>query len=415
MSAQFLGDAVPKGFTRGTHRARPPRETLDEYEPLMSKMGITRLANLTGLDRVGIPVYTAIRPNSRGLTASQGKGLEPISAKVSALMESIETWHAERIALPIRYESLVELQRVANVADVVQIPRKTVAPLRRDMSMMWVEGHDLLGKQPIWVPLDAVSTNFAKQGAGLAGVFFQSSNGLASGNTLAEATLHGLYEVIERDALSLYMQEDAARQKPRQIDLETVDDPGCREVLERLRNAEVVAAAWDITSDTGIPCFAATIIDDSGLPRWRPMGAFSGYGCHSNPGIALLRALTEAVQSRVTMIAGSRDDLFPAEYADCRNLDDQKHMLEQFRTPPPSRAFSSQEDRSGSSFGYDMDLVLAGLRGAGITQAIVVDLSREELGIPVVKVVVPGLEGFALARSYQPGQRALRVRERPAS
>lgn len=415
MSAELLGNAAPKGFTIGTHRARAPRETLDEYEPLMPKMGITRLANLTGLDRVGIPVYTAIRPNSRGLAASQGKGLDPVAAKVSALMESIETWHAERVALPLRYESLSELRQISNVADVAKIPRRTVAPLRPDMATMWVEGYDLLGEQACWVPLECVSTNFAKRGAGIGGVFFQSSNGLASGNTPAEASLHGLYEVIERDALSLYVQEDAALHKGRQIDLKTIDDPCCREVLSRLGDAEVVTAAWEITSDAGIPCFAATIIDNSGLPSWRTMGAFSGYGCHSNPGIALLRALTEAVQSRVTMIAGSRDDLFPAEYASCRNLDDQRHMLEQFRTPPATREFGSCRDRSGDSFGHDMELVLAGLRGAGISQAIVVDLSREDLGVPVVKVIVPGLEGFALARSYQPGERALRAQGRTAS
>jgi ribosomal protein S12 methylthiotransferase accessory factor len=93
--------AMQKGYLAGTHRTRSPAETLAAYLPLAPQMGITRVANLTGLDQIGLPVYTAIRPNARSLATSEGKGLDDASAKASALMESIESWHAEHIRQPL--------------------------------------------------------------------------------------------------------------------------------------------------------------------------------------------------------------------------------------------------------------------------------------------------------------------------
>src|SRR6201999_785112 len=78
---------------RMTLRSRDPEETLRLLLPHLERHGITRLANVTGLDRIGIPVYQAIRPNSRGLSLSQGKGVDEVSAQVSALMESLECHH----------------------------------------------------------------------------------------------------------------------------------------------------------------------------------------------------------------------------------------------------------------------------------------------------------------------------------
>src|SRR6266496_3142850 len=100
-----VDNSEQKSYRAGTHRIRNPEQTLAEYLPKAKDMGITRLANVTGLDWVGIPVYNAIRPNSRSLSVSQGKGVTLEAAKVSALMESIEYWHAEHISLPLRHES----------------------------------------------------------------------------------------------------------------------------------------------------------------------------------------------------------------------------------------------------------------------------------------------------------------------
>ena len=84
-------------------------------------MGITRLADLTGLDRIGVPVFAAVRPNSRSVATSQGKGLTPDAARAAALMEAVESWHAERIELPLRLASADEL-RGGRLIDLARVP-----------------------------------------------------------------------------------------------------------------------------------------------------------------------------------------------------------------------------------------------------------------------------------------------------
>src|SRR5215475_8652615 len=95
--------ASPPGSKRdlgGTVRVREPEDTLAWVRPLLPALGITRVANVTGLDRIGIPVWLCVRPNSRCLSVSQGKGLTAELAQVAAVMESIEMYHAERVREP---------------------------------------------------------------------------------------------------------------------------------------------------------------------------------------------------------------------------------------------------------------------------------------------------------------------------
>src|SRR5438105_12519338 len=95
--AGALDQALPKRFRQGTHRTAAPSDTLARFRPLALRMGITRLGNITGLDHIGIPVAVAVRPNSRAVSVSQGKGLDPTQAMASALMEAIEGFHAEEV------------------------------------------------------------------------------------------------------------------------------------------------------------------------------------------------------------------------------------------------------------------------------------------------------------------------------
>ena len=129
-----------KRFVEGTHRVCSPRETLAAHVPKMKAMGITRLADVTGLDFIGLPVYMAVRPNSRGLAVSQGKGLDREAAKAGALMESIEGWHAERIVAPLRHESYAALRRAERVVDVTRLPLERGARLELNTPRLWIEG-----------------------------------------------------------------------------------------------------------------------------------------------------------------------------------------------------------------------------------------------------------------------------------
>ena len=87
-------------------------------------MGITRIANVTGLDTIGIPVVMVCRPNSRSVAVSQGKGLTLAAAKASGVMESVEGYHAEHIALPLKYSDYEELRYSHQVANRKTCPRR---------------------------------------------------------------------------------------------------------------------------------------------------------------------------------------------------------------------------------------------------------------------------------------------------
>jgi ribosomal protein S12 methylthiotransferase accessory factor len=142
------------------------------------------------------------------------------------------------------------------------------------------------------------------------------------------------------------------------------------------------------------------------------LGAFSGAGCHLSRGIALSRAITEAAQSRLTYISGSRDDLKRHNYDEPveQRLADYANKLWENRIP--ARRFADVPDTLRRDFESDLALLLGRLKSVGVEHACVVDLTRPELGIPVVRLMVPGLElDPEDAPDYVLGERAHRFAE----
>ena len=104
----------------------------------MGRMGITRLANITGLDRIGIPVAIAVRPNSRSVSVSQGKGYDLPQAMASALMEACEGFHAEEIGQSRRaaYRDLVQTETVLDPGSLCP----GIQPFDIGAAISWTEG-----------------------------------------------------------------------------------------------------------------------------------------------------------------------------------------------------------------------------------------------------------------------------------
>jgi YcaO-like protein with predicted kinase domain len=394
-----------KSHLHGTHRTRTPEQTVDAFSPLMPHFGITRLANVTGLDCLGIPVYVSIRPNSRSLSVSQGKGVTDAAAKASALMESIELWHAERVRVPLVFESFDALARRGRVADVENLSRRPGLELDPRRPILWALGYDLIRGVDTWVPYEMVSLNLVGSTYEEA-IFEMSSNGLASGNHLLEAIEHGLCELIERDAITMWWLQDQSKLAEYRVDLDTVQGD-CRTILDKLEAAEMQVAIWDITSDTDVPAYMCALTEKEGRVGWRTLGAFWGYGCHLSKDIAICRAVTEAAQARLTIIAGSRDDNFKAQYQRQTNAHALETLRERMLSGRGTLDFSRRESKSTSAFDTDVEYLLEALRKIDIDSAIAVDLTHEELGVPVVKVIVPGLEGYHWHETYRPGKRAL--------
>jgi YcaO-like protein with predicted kinase domain len=386
----------------------PPDETLEAVRRFFPVMGITRVADITGLDVIGIPVVTACRPNSRSVVVSLGKGLDSAAAKASAVMESIEGFMAERITRPLILGGFNDLQFSHRLTDVDRLPRTTSSLYHPDLPVLWIEGQELIAQAPVWLPYEVVHTAYTLPAPTGTGCFLATSNGLASGNHLLEAISHGICETVERDAASLQRLRSPAELDTRRINPATVDDTDCREVLGLLHRAGMSVQIWDMTTDIAIPAFFC-VIAEAGEPRhqlWAGCCA-EGMGCHPDKGIALLRAVTEAAQTRVAFISGVRDD--PAQWDRSQTAGDQPQTCHSAGIAEDAEGdFSALPSFASNSLDEDVQWELGALSSAGVSEVIAVDLTREELGIPVVRMIVPGLEGPAsLIPSCRPGQRAL--------
>jgi YcaO-like protein with predicted kinase domain len=401
MGRNYTETIIRKGFCTGTHRIRTPLETVKHMAEYMPAMGITRIANVTGLDRIGVPVVSVYRPNSRSVAVAQGKGTDLQAAAASGLMESIETWHAERITLPLIHATYDEMRLLHSLIPVDDLPLVPNHRFHGNFSILWIESYDLLKLKPYWIPYELVHTNYTSPMPSGSGCFYAGSNGLASGNHLLEAIIHGICEVIERDAVTLWRHAPAWE---RRIDLGTVTDADCLGLLKLFRQADLLVGVWDITTGVGVPTFFCWLAEQGPYPLLSQptMGA----GCHPVREIALSRALTEAAQERLTIISGARDDLHRTDY----EAMSQPLAVAQERVfgMSSSKNFTDGISWRTDSLNDDLAWLLARLEADGIEHVLVVDLTRADLQIPVVRVVIPGMETPCDGPSYVPGKRALR-------
>ena len=177
----------------------------------------------------------------------------------------------------------------------------------------------------------------------------------------------------------------------------------CREVIDRLQRAGVFTSAWDLTTDVGIPVYGCAIMERPDPARMRSMGIHYGFGCHLSPEVALSRALTEAVQTRLTYISGSRDDFLRREYQRNRDPDLLSSIWDEITGTPSDVRLDAQGARATDTFEGDVAVLLDAVRAVGCESAVAVDLTRPEIGLPVARVLVPGLEGPG---GHLPGVRA---------
>lgn len=378
-----------------------PIKTLEAIRPHFPGLGITRVGLLTGLDTLEIPVAFATRPNSYTLSVFQGKGLDNEAAMVSAAMEALETRLAE--IQPNRFvtATVTEMARWgAPCIDLSSTARCSPEEVGQE-PLSWVEGFDLLTSSRIYVPWALVGMDHRLSCPG----FEQSSDGLASGNSAAEAILHGLCELVERDAWTLAQLGSIDELSERLVDPFSMDDAVFNVVMARIRAADMRLVLIDMTTDIGVPAFLAVLFPKSAAKQTevRPSQICCGCGCHPDPVRAALKAIMEAAQSRLTAIAGSRDDFSCEVYkqaAPGRATLDVIGLAEQRGMPhghPIPRPFSIDEMAHG---------VVDSISARGVGQIIAVPLQDETLPVSVVRMIIPGLEVDFHGQYVQLGPRA---------
>ena len=338
--------------------------------------------------------------------ASFGKGSTAEQGEASALMEAIERYtgifQGDEIRVTRRFtdfpsREIIHPNKVLLFSDAQyrqgQAPTadpdepQRPLPLDRSAEIEWSPVWSLRDKRFKYLPTTLLYFFYRGPAA-----FLADSNGCAAGNTLEEAVVQGFLELVERDAYAIWWYNRVQRPE---VDLSQFDDSYIRDV--RTQFAETGRRLWvlDVTSDLGIPTYVA-------ITHWMQNGQENiefGSGAHFDPRIAALRALTELNQfMSIGFLGGGTGEKSSLDGITPLRLQDHPYL-----TPSNSAAI---RPGSGSTFDHHdtREQVMSCVRlakRAGL-DFLVLDQTRPDIQVPVVRVIVPGLRHFY--RRFAPGR-----------
>jgi ribosomal protein S12 methylthiotransferase accessory factor len=383
----------------------PLAETYARVRRIARQVPISRVVDLTPLDDLGLPAYSAVTPLARDLKVHNGKGATAEAARVSALMEAVERVSAERTVLPTVVGSYRDLARNGPwpPVDPVAFDLPLDSAYRPDSTFTWVAGRDLLHGRDVLVPIDLV-VNPPVEGI-LRDV---DTNGLASGNNHLEAVIHAICEVVERDALGQVVfaaafGDPAEQPRAEVIELTTLPDAAL-EWVARIDRAGLELTVLDISGDVAVPTFYASLLDRQYPAPGGERGPrrFYGLGTHPDAAVAVFRALAEAIQSRLILIQAARDS-----YNWLRATRRATTTAGAPAAPPRPGPFHAVRSFRSADLLEDLAHLLGRLASAGVAQCIAVDLTHPAWAIPVVRVRIPGLSSYYV-NMRRPGPRCFR-------
>lgn len=456
VSSGFYLKSTKKQNTSGSadglilSRARCIQDTLAEIIPICKKIGVTRISDISYMDKLYIPNYSAVLPGTDDtIWVYGGKGITRSYAKVSALMEAIERYSSlsSCYARSFIQGSYLELSRSYNK---VLHPAEVVEPVDQDFDeknyiMDFLTGFDLLANEEVLIPAEIALYRHYPKGPAIPTFSHSHTNGLASGNVVEEAICHALCEVIERDAVSIadlcascipyniletiiysLKKEKRLGLVLNKIPVEDifVDDSSIfpdvdisriaeefepiKRLIKRFTDAGVPLLIKDITQkDIGIP----TILASSAEWITHDYGYFAkGFGTHPDARIALIRAITELSQTRAVNIQGARDDLKRIQYKENDEIHKRKWQFMPSSVDGQHNStkiieFSQITTHTNDDIKDDIEIILQSLNKARLKRAIIVDLTNPNIRIPVIRAIVPGLETFEITNSVM-GSRA---------
>lgn len=373
------------------HSYLPNEAQLCDFEKIC---GITRVADITYLDRIGIYAYQSVRPDAEegdgSFTIFSGKGLTKEQCKISAIMEGIERYCAEERNNRdiILKKSIAELRTNYNIVEPKELNILNQSISEND-EIEWILGYDLIAKSEVYIPAANVCYpyNFRKHKYPLRNY----TTGLAAGNTYLEALFHGLCEVIERDAAAM----NIIFKKGISVDIHTIKNKTIRKIIERITKTEGLKlyVKYITTEEINVPVFQV-LIDDTFLRN--PLYISGGYGAHPNKEIALINALNEAILSRAGTISGGREDL--EKFLKAKENFSYEEYKEKYRywfDQKKTINFENIESEDLPTILDDMSLCVERLVNAGFDKIIFVNLKKRNIDVPVIKMLVPGLERYS--------------------
>jgi ribosomal protein S12 methylthiotransferase accessory factor len=346
------------------------------------------VSDITDLDVLGVPVCVSVRPHARGESFTFGKGLHPVEAEVGAYMEALEFFYAEpgNGQVSTRWGSARDVSGAEQTSDAIL----DFAPLLHrevdlNASLLLAAVQELETGDDCTIPAELIYYPAPDVGQSL---FGSSTNGLASGNSVLEASIQALLELIERDIWSF----ELVRSSSRLIDPASLPDY-VREIVERAEQNGLQLKVRTVSNDYDLPFFAAFVFDLNNPSRRTFNG---GWACDVNRDIALVRAVTEAAQSRVAFIHGGRK--VPASQIADSTPDENKLVRQHMQGVSDSRQKASLTDIPQLHFAdtleQQLDLLISRLRRVVQKPIYRVVLTPADSPLQVVRLVVPLLESF---------------------
>jgi YcaO-like protein with predicted kinase domain len=373
-------------------RILAPETTLLYAKQFAAAAGISEVSDITGLDVLGVPVCVSVRPLALGESFTFGKGLHPVEAEVGAYMEALEFFFAEpgRGDVSTRWGSARDISRAECASDAIL----DFAPLLHrqadlDASLLLASVQDIETGDECTIPAELIYYPAPDVGQSL---FGSSTNGLASGSSVLEASIQALLELIERDIWSFEM----VRSSSRLVDPASLPD-NVREIVERAEQHGLRLRVRTVPNDYGLPFFAAFVFDPNNPSRSTFNG---GWACDVDRDVALVRAVTEAAQSRVAFIHGGRK--IPASQVADSTAGETNLVRQHMQGVSDSRQETRLTDISNLAFAdtqeQQLDLLISRLRRVVQEPIYRVVLTPPDSPLQVVRLVVPLLENLKESR-----------------
>lgn len=375
-----------KTFTRDQDKALSPEQTVTQFFQKIEQFDIDIVSEVKRIDngRLDIPVYFSVcTDEARALTGTRkqmGKGASPMQAKASACMELAERFsffsfvNDETNFIRGDYRQVRQLgYRVLDPSWLLRSVRdehlsaEQLEELLSGIPLRWTMATRVADGETVLIPF---SWFYA----------INEFNGPSAGNTIEEAALQGICEVVERHVCSLINQHRPATPL---IDLESVSDPVARELLDKFKRCNIDLYCADFSLDTGISTVGALAIDRSSFPERSEIVYTAGTTPH--PEKALIRAITEVAQ-----LAGDFDtgaNYVASGLPKPLSMDEVRYLTES----PHRTTVGRMADLSDDNMRVEIERCLGALKEIGL-EVFMIDVSQSRLDIPALYTIIPGAQ-----------------------
>ena len=404
--------------TDGGHRTMTPEETLRRHAHLVSPLAgivgaLMASEHAPGVGRAFWAVEGAYGRLDHRLKpflhtfrlSSGGKGITESQAKAGALCEALERYSGRlqgnevqctaslrsldaRAIHPndvMRFSERQYREREVWNAEGAPSRQRVPVPLDPDLEIDWTPVWSLTAGRQRLLPTGLLYYDERGRTAGR-DMTIACSNGCAAGNTIEEAILQGFFELVERDAVAMWWYNQLRRPS---IDLESFGNPWISGLRQRYREFGRELVALDLTNDLGIP----TIVAVSFVPEGPRERIALGFGCHADAQLAAQRAFTELVQMLTPELSGNEMNMEDLANDWMRQATRKDYPYLVPDEAAPARTLEDFPASGARDIAESIEVCRATVERLGM-EMLVLDQTRPDAGLPVVKVIVPGLRHF---------------------